>query len=102
MSEKYYSLTQLKSITRTEGNQWTGPYDIIHPDDLKKLKPADVRPVKEGYWQEGEFKYLTCSECGCDTNLYDQHGFPIGQRKGHPYPCFCPHCGADMMGGADG
>lgn len=56
------------------------------------------RPAMRGEWQEGEFKYLTCSVCGCDTNLYDQHGFPIGQRKGHPYPCFCPHCGADMRG----
>lgn len=68
---------------------------------LNGVEPADVRPVKQGEWQEGQFKYLTCSECGCDTNLYDQNGFPIGQRKGHPYPCFCPHCGADMTGGAD-
>lgn len=58
--------------------------------------------VKEGEWIADKFQYLNCSECGCDTNLYDQHGFPVGQRKGHPYPSFCPHCGAKMGGKSDG
>ena len=63
---------------------------------LKSLPAADVRPVVKGEWQEGEFKYLTCFVCGCDTCLYDLHGFPIGQSKDFHKPQFCPHCGADM------
>lgn len=89
MNEKYYSLTQLKSIMRTEGNQWTGPYDIIYPDDLKKLKPADVRPTDGGRWEDrctAGIEETVCSEC--------LHG-------GFHHFNFCPNCGADMTGGAN-
>lgn len=68
---------------------------------IKAIPAADVRPVPRGEWQEGEFKYLTCSVCGCDTCLYDLHGFPIGQSTEFNKPQFCPHCGADMRGEQD-
>ena len=89
MSEKYYSLSQLKSITRTEGNQWTGPYERIHQDDLKKLKPADVRPVVRGHWirhLSDLFPFESTIEC---DQCHEEQ--PIATDEN-----FCPNCGADM------
>lgn len=91
MSEKYYSLTQLKSITRTEGNQWTGPYEIIHPDDLKKLKPADVRPV------------VLCRDCKFYSNgfCYNPNTFDDEKTRGNTSSeWFCAD-GRRREGGAD-
>lgn len=56
---------------------------------IKKLPPADVRPVVRGEWlhEDSASNYLAfkCSVCGTGGRLYK---FP-----------FCSQCGADMRGG---
>lgn len=65
-----------------------------------KRKLCDVRPAKYGRWIELENpnyspfdptsreSYLLCSYCGATYYGNDRN--------------FCPNCGADMTGGADG
>ena len=52
---------------------------------IKKIPPADVRPVVHGEWVDYDDDYgaLCCSVC--------EHDAPEDTR----WP-FCPYCGADM------
>lgn len=66
-------------------------------DEIENLPDAGVRPAVMGEWIEERFGYAQCSNCNCDTNDTDRHGFPIGRNSSTDMrPCFCPHCGADM------
>lgn len=95
MSEQYYSLSQLKSIMRTEGNQWTGPYEVIYQYDLKKLKPADVRAVPRGEWiRRCDSIFAGCPNCRCEVTQIKASVF----RDGKGRIDFCPNCGAKMGG----
>lgn len=97
IEEKYYSLTQLKSITRIEGNQWTDLYEIIHPDDFKKLKPADVRPIVKGEWIKNKDRVgWHCSVCKADNNFAYSWNSETGKVEFQDN--YCPCCGADMRG----
>lgn len=94
MAEKYFSLSQLKSISRIETNQWNGPSEVCDLYDLKKLPPADVRPVVRGVWRfekqgpEDYEQFWRCSVCADKTYFITN---------------YCHNCGADMRGGdADG
>ena len=48
---------------------------------IKKIPPADVRPVVRGRWKTTSI-YIKCLECGKWFMLIPQN--------------FCPNCGADM------
>ena len=48
---------------------------------IKKIPPADVRPVVRGKWEITSI-YIKCLECGECFMLIPQN--------------FCPNCGADM------
>lgn len=50
---------------------------------IKKIPPADVRPVLRGRWKITSI-YIKCLECGECFMLIPQN--------------FCPNCGADMRG----
>ncbi len=95
MAEKYFSLSQLKSISRIETNQWNGPSEVCDLYDLKKLPPADVRPVVRGRWEPRDLTFgrsiYECSNCKLGLFVPAFNGKP-----GYPY---CPNCGADMRGG---
>lgn len=57
---------------------------------IRKLPAADVREVVRGKWidhQQGRWVYAKCSEC---ETVHDVRSN------------FCPNCGADMRGEADG
>jgi membrane protease subunit (stomatin/prohibitin family) len=48
----------------------------------------DAAPVRRGEWKHTEHnKYVVCSHCGIDRNIYTQGSWN-----------FCPNCGADMRG----
>ena len=56
---------------------------------IKKIPPADVRPVVRGRWEDKQFGpwgavYATCSACRGRVTLD-----PAARS-------FCPSCGADM------
>ena len=51
---------------------------------IKKIPPADVRPVVRGKWEITSI-YIKCLECGECFMLIPQN--------------FCPNCGADMREG---
>lgn len=74
MDEKYFSMSQIKGISRIETNQWNGPSEICDLYDLKKLPPADVRPVVRGEWlhEDSASNYLAfkCSVCGTGGRLH--------------------------------
>lgn len=59
-------------------------------------KMDDVKVVINAKWIEKRHGYLECSNCHCDTNRLDKHGYPIGQDIKHNKPKYCPHCGAYM------
>lgn len=55
-----------------------------------EIPAANVRPVRGGEWwpaKDGYYGHVMCSAC-----------HKIESHKTD----FCPNCGADMMGGADG
>lgn len=60
-------------------------------------KMDDVKAVITAKWIEKRHGYLECSNCHCDTNKLDRHGYPIGQDIKHDKPKYCPHCGALMI-----
>ena len=93
MSEKYYSLSQLKSIVHIETNQWNGYSEVCDLYDLKKLRPADVRPVVLGRWELAEDGWY-CTAC----KLYP----PFDCDPEEKGVLFCPWCGAYMRGESDG
>lgn len=86
MAEKYFSMSQIKGISRIETNQWNGPSEICDLYDLEKLPPADVRPVVRGRWEiscDGWYPYCpVCKE----------------EPPGRTMTPFCPMCGADLRG----
>ena len=59
-------------------------------------KMDDVQTITYAKWKEKRHGYLECSNCHCDTNRLDKHGYPIGQDIKHNKPKYCPHCGAYM------
>lgn len=59
-------------------------------------KMDDVKTVITARWIEKRHGYFECSNCHCDTNRLDKHGYPIGQDVKHNRPKYCPHCGAIM------
>jgi DNA-directed RNA polymerase subunit RPC12/RpoP len=68
---------------------------------IDQIKPADVQPVKHGYWEEvidyggwGDTHYR-CSVCGEEWYLED--GKPKDNNMN-----FCPRCGARMDGDTNG
>ena len=58
-------------------------------DNLRKMRPADVVPVRHGKWTHKPDVYgvVYCSECN-----YELHANSTS---------FCPNCGAKMDGGED-
>lgn len=88
MAEKYFSLSQLKGISRIETNQWSGPSEVCDLYDLKKLPPADVRPVVRSHWKKNDNGTYSCERC---------HSW-IPEEQRH-YANWCLYCGADMRGG---
>ena len=60
-------------------------------DNLRKMRPADVVPVRHGKWMKedrGHVEYCAvCDQCGFDWMWSDRVYFK-----------FCPNCGADMRG----
>lgn len=112
MAEKYFSMSQIKGISRIETNQWNGPSEICDLYDLKKLPPADVRPVVRGQWKfatnpmlhDGPGPSCWCSECKkppIDKKNVWYHLDGTFAREGEEFVLsdFCPNCGADMRGG---
>lgn len=63
---------------------------------IEEAPPVDVRPVKEGHWIEDRTDYV-CSACG--GRVSDEIVFMLQSEE---LPDYCPNCGADMTGGADG
>ena len=59
-------------------------------------KMDDVQTITYAKWKEKRHGYLECSNCHCETNRLDKHGYPIGQDIKHNKPKYCPHCGAYM------
>lgn len=65
----------------------------IDPCDIRDIPAADVRENKPGKWERTSYKSgygYRCSECGAIYN----------KRKSRLN--FCPSCGADVRGEADG
>ena len=62
---------------------------------IKKIPPADVRPVVRGWWipknADGSWRVDTCSACKKNTHYV---------RYAPAYD-YCPNCGADMRGEYD-
>lgn len=63
---------------------------------IDQIKPADVQPIKHGYWEEvtdyvcwEEAPFYRCSVCGEEWYLED--GKPKDNNMN-----FCPRCGARM------
>lgn len=93
----------LKSISRIETDQWNGPSEVCDLYDLKKLPPADVRPVRRGRWIVRETAYgdteAKCSECGF-TTLINEPGNGLHMLSELNYCSGCgSYNGADMRGG---
>ena len=65
-------------------------------------KMDDVQTITYAKWKEKRHGYLECSNCHCDTNRLDKHGYPIGQDIKHDKPKYCPHCGALMIDKEEG
>ena len=109
MAEKYFSMSQIKGISRIETNQWNGPSEICDLYDLKKLPPADVRPVVRGRWVRvggfftpGGDPVWQCSECGKGRHVYGiEHG-TYGTDVSDGQWLACPNCMAIMEGESDG
>lgn len=109
MAEKYFSMSQIKGISRIETNQWNGPSEICDLYDLKKLPPADVRPVVRGRWVRvggfftpGGDPVWQCSECGKGRHVYGiEHG-TYGADVSDGQWLACPNCMAIMEGESDG
>ena len=60
---------------------------------IKRMSVADVQTVRRGRWViKGQEIY--CSECDTESSYN-----PFGASQ---FTHFCPHCGADMRGGANG
>lgn len=69
---------------------------------LKRIPPADVKPVVHGRWvksPECPEEYDICSVCG----LNDKHRSRGNREHGivESVPPFCKWCGADMRGGGE-
>ena len=65
-------------------------------EELEKIPAADVRPVKRGKWIP-----VTNGRGGheCDQCHNYAPSYQTGEER---LSDFCPCCGADMTGGADG
>lgn len=66
-------------------------HDII-VNALLYAKPADVRPVVRGRWEEDCAGAAVCPVCGeyaFETSTHHLCGW---------FPNYCPNCGADMRG----
>jgi DNA-directed RNA polymerase subunit RPC12/RpoP len=70
---------------------------------VRRMEPADVRPVVRGKWVSDEDTYpgpgmrnYKCSACGKIAGTWRK-----GLKKEQLYP-FCPMCGADMRGENNG
>ena len=71
-----------------------GSIEVVPVDYIASLPKANVQLIKQGKWLKerirdeksllnGAIKNITCSVCGKD---------------GHGYFCYCPNCGAQMIG----
>ena len=69
--------------------------DIMHCDDICPEFARIPSAQKKGYWRNYEGT-LTCSVCETEFD----NG--IMEYCGDDVPMFCPYCGADMRGEADG
>lgn len=79
--------------------RWERDIAISQLEEIGKSlgeKMDDVKAVITAKWIEKRHGYLECSNCHCDTNKLDRHGYPIGQDIKHNKPKYCPHCGAYM------
>lgn len=79
--------------------RWERDIAISQLEEIGKSlgeKMDDVKAVITAKWIEKRHGYLECSNCHCDTNKLDRHGYPIGQDIKHNKPKYCPHCGAIM------
>lgn len=80
--------------------RWERDIAISQLEEIGKSlgeKMDDVKAVITAKWIEKRHGYLECSNCHCDTNKLDRHGYPIGQDIKHDKPKYCPHCGALMI-----
>ena len=71
---------------------------VVYVDDIEKIPPADVVPVRHGRWIEPSRLYYgakqyECSLCYSDT-FWKKHS--ITEKYPH-----CPNCGCRMDGGDD-
>lgn len=92
MAEKYFSMSQIKGISRIETNQWNGPSEICDLYDLKKLPPADVRPADEILNAVDEAIIFL-------NNASHQMPYHVYSELYDLIYGICPNCGADMRGG---
>ena len=79
--------------------RWERDIAISQLEEIGKSlgeKMDDVKIIVTAIWIEKRHGYLECSNCHCDTNRLDKHGYPIGQDIKHNKPKYCPHCGAYM------
>ena len=79
--------------------RWERDTAIEQLDEIGKSlgeKMDDVKIIVTASWIEKRHGYLECSNCHCDTNRLDKHGYPIGQDIKHNKPKYCPHCGVYM------
>lgn len=87
---EYIEKGALMSLIESEAHRWGDDYDWWQVlADIEDFKPADVRPVVRGRWEDKQLGpwgmvYATCSACKKRVTLEQLH------RN------FCPNCGADM------
>ena len=81
--------------------RWERDLAVAQLEEIGKSlgeKMDDVKIVAAARWIEKRHGYFECSNCHCDTNKLDKHGYPIGRDMRHDKPKYCPHCGAIMEG----
>lgn len=90
---------EIFSKTYVDQVRWERDIAIGQLDEIGKSlgeKMDDVKTIIIAKWIEKRHGYFECSNCHCDTNRLDKHGYPIGQDVKHNRPKYCPHCGAIM------
>lgn len=72
------------------------PLDLA-ADFLNNIPDADAVPVVHGRWVKSDIPHekYCCSACGGACWYYDYEGEVARSR-------YCPNCGANMDGGAEG
>lgn len=68
-------------------DDWNIDLRYVDIEDIKSIPSADVRENIHGEWIDKGSLSCRCSKCGCKNNKET---------------VFCPNCGADMRGSANG